>query len=163
MAQQYTDDEKQMFLDILAQTGIERRGREAIGCSHEVIRQWRKNDAAFAQGYVDALDTASDTLFEEARRRAYEGVEREKVIGSGDSARFITEVQYSDTLMLALLKATRPEQFADRTKSELSGPGGAPLNDFNETTAAARITALLDAAARRRAAGTPGEDPDPFS
>lgn len=153
------DNQRQAYLDQLARCGLVTPSLRAAGVSRSALLNWRK-DKAFADAEDEAKEEAADALELEARRRAEEGVERERVIGSGDSARFITETQYSDTLMLAMLKATRPEKFAERTKSEISGPGGGSI-EVNDTNAAARVAALMDAARRRKELAA--DEPDPFS
>ena len=163
------DDAKQQFLDALAQTGVigaaiaqvPAVSRGAATISRAAVSNWRKNDPAFEAAYQDALEASADALETEARRRAFEGVLREKCIGSGENARFIEEYVYSDTLLLALLKGNRPDKFAERTKSEISGPGGNAI-EMNDTSAAARIAAILDNAKARRDGVEPEPEIDPF-
>ena len=141
-----TDEDKQTFLDVLADTGVIQDGCRVAKVSRQTVYQWRKNDEVFEQAYADALNAASDALESEARRRAVEGVVRVKFNKEGTP---FDEVQYSDTLLLALLKAKKPSEFADRSKTEISGPEGAPIQT-NDTAAAARLVALLEEAKLRR-------------
>lgn len=146
----YTDTEKQTFLDALAKCGIVSDALKVAGIKSRVtINNWCRDDAEFKAGYEEAVATAADTLEAEARRRAVEGVIRAKMIGKGDDARLIDEVHYSDPLLIALLKANKPDKFAERSKTELSNPDGT-FKPENETAAAARIAALLDGARHRR-------------
>lgn len=160
-AMAFTDTEKQAFLDALAESGVVATAMRAAGIKgRPTITRWREADPDFDAAYQDALAEAADGLETEARRRAVEGVVRTKIIGTGDNARVIDEHHYSDTLLLALLKARKPEDFADRSKTELSNPDGS-LKPQNETEAAVRISALLDAARKRREAGEVA-DSDPL-
>ena len=151
------DEIKQAVLDELSKHGILATALSAAGVKRHEYRVWLQTDNDFLEAVDDAMANAADVIEDEVFRRAILGVEREKVIGSGENARHITEIVYSDSLAAMLLKGAKPEKFAERTKSELSGPGGAPI-ETNDTTAAARIVALLDAARMRK-----GDDVDPLS
>lgn len=160
MSQAYTDADKQKFLDHLAKTGVVAEALAAAGIkTRPTIIRWRETDEQFAAAYNDALADAADSLEAEARRRAVEGVVRTKVIGKGEDARVVDELHYSDSLLLALLKAKKPDEFAERTKTELTNPDGT-FKPENETAAAARIAAIFEAAKKRRAAG---EEDDLFA
>ncbi len=153
-----SDELKQAFLDALATSGVVKTAMLASGVrSYSTAKRWRDTDPEFEEAYHEALEASADLLEAEARRRASEGVVRVKF--HPKTGEQIDEVQYSDTLMMFLLKGSRPDKFAERTKSELSGPGGAPM-EVNDGAMSARIAALLDEARRRRANV---EDPDPFS
>jgi formylmethanofuran dehydrogenase subunit B len=155
----YTDTDKQTFLDALAKCGVVGDALKAAGIKTRItVNRWRESDEAFSAAYDEALETAADTLETEARRRAVEGVVSIKWVGKGDDREPVEEVKYSDTLLLALLKANKPDKFAERSKTELSNPDGT-FKPTNETEAAVRITALLDAA-RKRMEG--GADSDPL-
>lgn len=86
---------------------------------------WMKEDPTYPARFEDAKNKAARTLEDEAVRRAHQGLRKAiyykgKVVGH--------ETEYSDTLMLALLKANAPEKFIDRTATTLSAPGGGPVN-----------------------------------
>lgn len=154
-----TDENKQTFLDALARSGVIGTACRAAGITRPTAWRWRKDDALFDAAFLDAMADASDELEQEARRRAYEGVSTEKIVGTGDNARTIVETRYSDTLMLALLKAKKPDEFADRSKTEFSNPDGT-MRPENPENAAVRLAAILDEARRRRDNGEAPEDDD---
>lgn len=157
MSQTYTDADKQKFLDHLAKTGVVAEALVASGIKTRVtINRWRETDEQFAAAYNDALADAADSLEAEARRRAVEGVVTTKRTKDGET---YDEIKYSDSLLLALLKAKKPDEFAERTKTELTNPDGT-FKPENETAAAARIAAIFEAAKKRRAAG---EEDDLFA
>lgn len=65
-------------------------------------------------------------LEDEAVRRGYEGVERPVTIaGKREIIR-----EYSDTLLIFLLKAARPQKYRDYVRQEHVGPDGTPLNSI---------------------------------
>lgn len=149
-----TDEGKQAFLDALAKTGIIGSACRAAGVSRSAVYVWRQNDEQFADAYTEALADAHDTIEAEAHRRAVEGVTRQRALGSGENMQIIEELVYSDSLILALLKAKKPDEFAERTKAELTSPDGS-LKPEHPTEAAARIASLFDEARRRREASDP--------
>ena len=151
----HDDTTKQAFLDALAKTGNVGLSLRASGiASRQTVNAWRRDDEVFSAAYDEAIEDANDTLEAEAHRRAVEGVTRLKALGSGENMTIVEEVSYSDTLLLALLKANKPEKFAERSKTELTSPDGSFKPD-SSTESAARIAALLDEARRRREAGDP--------
>jgi hypothetical protein len=82
-----------------------------------------KRDPDFAARWADALEEACDALEAEARRRAVEGVE-EPVVSAGKLV--CTVRRYSDTLLLALLRAHRPERFARPAAISASAEAASP-------------------------------------
>lgn len=147
-----TDDQRQTFLDVLARTGIIADACREAGTTRTTVRNWRNSDEVFNAAYDEAMEEAADAVESELRRRAIEGVTRQKMIGSGDNAILIEEQQYSDTLILALAKATKPDKFAERTKAEITSPDNA-FKPADPTQAAARLASILDAARERKARG----------
>lgn len=158
-----SDDQKQTFLDALAKCGVIGDALVAAGIkSRQTVTRLREADPEFGEAYDEALEASRDTLESEARRRAVEGVSQIKFYPKGhpDAGKPYTEMNYSDSLLMFMLKGERGEKFAERTKSEISGPGGGPI-EANDTATAARIAALLDAARRRRDEEG-GADDDPL-
>lgn len=98
----------------------------------------RETDAVFAKAVQEALEEATDDLELEARRRAKDGTQK-PVYYQGLKCGVINE--YSDTLMIFLLKAHRPEKFRDKVKVEHGGIGGGAIPHKHEHTG--NITADL--------------------
>jgi hypothetical protein len=107
------------FLEALSKLGNVR-----LACSHaEVSRNvayvHRNTNAEFAERWDDAMDEAVDLLEHECRRRAAHGVERERWtrIGTDENGRplfkMIVEREYSDVLLMFLIKGARPEKYRD--------------------------------------------------
>jgi hypothetical protein len=79
---------------------------------------------AYRAAFEFAEIRATRTLEDEAVRRAHEGVRKAvrykgKVVG--------TETEYSDMLLLALLKGGNRKKFGDRSQVALTGADGKPL------------------------------------
>ena len=75
----------------------------------------------FAKDWKSAL-AGRNMLEDEAIRRAKDGVREKPVYQGGKLVGHVQE--YSDTLLIFLLKGARPEKYRDRVQQELSGPGG---------------------------------------
>lgn len=84
------------FLDALRMHGVVTRAALAAGIHRDTAYFERQRDPLFAQEWVDALDRGADMLEDTAKQRAYEG---------------------SDTLLIFLLKAHRPERYRETTRS----------------------------------------------
>lgn len=85
------------------------------GVHRTTVYVWRGADKEFAAAWDDAYEQGSDHLEDEARRRAVDGVTK-PLMYKGKKCGSIQE--YSDTLMITLLKARRPERFRDNAKVE---------------------------------------------
>ena len=81
------------------------------GYARSCVYDWRKQDTAFAERWKHALDIAGDLLEEEADRRGRDGYD-EPVFYQGEERG--QKRKYSDALLLARLKAIRPEQYREK-------------------------------------------------
>ena len=79
--------------------------------------EWREADPDFAKAWDDAVERGTDALEDEAVRRAMQGVLK-PVYQGGKKVGAIRE--YSDTLLIFLLKARRPEKFKERIEHGIS-------------------------------------------
>lgn len=80
--------------------------------------EWHTTDEDFAKAWDDALEEAMDGLEEAAWTRAKDGHQR-PVFQGGQHVGDVTE--YSDTLMITLLKAHRPDKYRERQQQEHTG------------------------------------------
>jgi hypothetical protein len=117
-----TKERQERFLKALADTGSVTAAVAMAGTSRTRVYELRKIDPAFAAVWYESEEVASDKLEEEARRRAVDGVQ-EPLVSAGkivrdDDGLPIAIRRYSDSLLLALLKAHRPERFKDRAVVE---------------------------------------------
>jgi len=99
---------RRQFLLAYAENGNTTRSAEIAGCSREAPYSlpW-KNDEAFQAGLVEAERMAGDRLEDECRRRAIEGVETPVGWYKGKAGGVVQK--YSDTLLIVMLKAKKPE------------------------------------------------------
>jgi len=88
---------------------------KAAGATPSQLARWREEDGAFLAAERQVREGIADELEREAVRRAFRGVRR-PVYQGGLLAGYLTE--YSDQLLMFVLKAMRPERF--REKSEVS-------------------------------------------
>jgi hypothetical protein len=81
---------------------------------------WLKEEE-FNKQFEEALEICIGVLEDEATRRAIEGTLK-PVYHQGVKIGSIRE--YSDTLLIVLLKARAPQKYKDRVANEHSGPNG---------------------------------------
>lgn len=123
------------FLTVLADQGVVRVACEAAKIDRSVVYKARETDAVFDQAWQDAIEHAADLLEEEARRRAFVGTMKPVFQGGKEVGRVR---EYSDTLMVFLLKGARPDKYRENVKAEITGSVGlhvvaAPLKMDEET------------------------------
>ena len=82
----------------------------ACGYARSSVYEWRQGDDAFAARWLRSIAMAVDLLEEEADRRGRDGTE-EPVFFRGASVG--ARRRYSDALLLARLKALRPDAYRD--------------------------------------------------
>jgi len=83
----------------------------AAGYARSCVYEWRKEDHAFAERWTCAARIAGDLLEEEADRRGRDGYD-EPIFFQGEQCG--VKRKYSDSLLLARLKAVRPEDYRER-------------------------------------------------
>lgn len=106
------------FLAALAQGYTITAACAKIGFTRPCVYGYRKDDPQFAAEWDDAYERGSDYIEDEARRRAVEGVTK-PVFYQGVVCGEVQE--YSDTLMIAMLKARKPEKFRERFDHNVTG------------------------------------------
>lgn len=94
------------------------------GFSRPAAYQRRERDAVFARAWDDAIEAGTDVLEDVATVRATRGVKR-PVYQGGKLVGEVTE--YSDVLLIFLLKGRRPWKYRDNAVIEHTGPGGGPV------------------------------------
>ncbi len=99
--------------------------------SRSNIYLWLNEDVKFRDLYEEACKEALGALEDEAVRRAYEGTIK-PVFQGGKKVGSIRE--YSDTLLIVLLKARAPEKYKERFQGELSGKDGKPIETVSTIT-----------------------------
>ena len=100
---------------------------KATGIDRSTFYKWLEEDSEFAKGFEDAKKRAVETLEAEAYRRAVKGVNK-PIYYKGQRCGYVRE--YSDSLLIFLLKGNAPEKYRER--HELVGANGKPLLDIKE-------------------------------
>lgn len=106
------------FITRLAETANVSAACKRAKCSRTEAYRTRDEDELFKAAWEEALEIATEALELEARRRAEKGV-LEPIFYQGVKAGTIR--RYSDTLMIFLLKAHKPEKYRDNVKNDHSG------------------------------------------
>lgn len=102
---------KSTLLIAYIRTGSLTRACQACSISQQAHRRWLRQDPLYAEAWADAQAALADSLEEEAIRRARDGIER-PVFQGGLQVGMTTE--YSDQLLMFLLKGMRPEKYRER-------------------------------------------------
>lgn len=113
-----TPEREEAFLTALSETANVSRSCQIAGITRSVAYEWRDNDPDFKVIWDKALDLGTDALEDEAIRRAKEGTDR-PVFYKGVQCGSVRE--YSDTMLIVMLKARRQEKFGDQSKVQHSG------------------------------------------
>jgi hypothetical protein len=140
-----TPKKEAAFLEALSTSGGNvRRSCESADVCRRTVYEWRAADPEFAVRWERAVELGTDALEDEALRRAHDGTDK-PVFHQGRECGVIRE--YSDTLMVFMLKARRPDRFKDRVANKFSGRVGsyvvaAPEEDESPEAWQARQTAV---------------------
>jgi hypothetical protein len=90
-----------------------------IGISRKTHYDWLKDDAVYAQAFVEAKEIRCDLLEHEADRRAIKGWD-EPVFYQGRACGVIRK--YSDQMLDRRLKAELPQKYRERWEGSLTVP-----------------------------------------
>lgn len=115
---------KLAFLELFPEVGSVKDTCDKLGLNRRTLHHWRTNDLEFEKEYQIAAKQTLTLLEDEAYRRAVTGIQK-PIFQGGHKVGFVTE--YSDTLLLALLKARDPQKYRERFTGEITGPDGKPL------------------------------------
>ena len=111
-------DWKPEFIELLRRTANVTLAARYAGRSRNQVYHVRRHSEDFAAQWREALEEGSDLLEAEARRRAVTGIDK-PVFFKGEVVGSITK--YSDSLLMFLLKAHRPQKFRDSGKVKHTG------------------------------------------
>jgi hypothetical protein len=141
---------KAAFLRVFMDTASITRACEIVGMNRERHYTWLEKDPDYKARFAVAVDRAADRLEDEGVRRAKRGTEKwvmykgqpcydVKRDANGEpirdkDGRFELDMrkplvirEYSDVLLMFMLKGLRPDKYRDNWKGEITGPGGGPL------------------------------------
>ncbi len=99
-----------VFLEKIMEGSSVNDARLAAGIGQDTLYRRRKNDVDFRAAWQEAGTLGTELLEHEAERRAYHGVKK-PVFYKGTECGTVQE--YSDTLLIFLLKARKPGMYRD--------------------------------------------------
>lgn len=104
-----------LFLQKLSEHGHIQKALDLVGISRVQLWRRRRDDPDFRAMFHEAQEIASESLEDEAQRRAVQGVNK-PVFWQGDIVGH--QIEYSDGLLTFLLKGLKPEKYRDRVSTE---------------------------------------------
>ena len=137
---------KTVFLNGLAAGKSVHNAADEAGVNFRNFYRWRDEDSEFEDGWKQATSKKLDDLEVEALRRAVKGVEK-PVYRGGEIVGHVTD--YSDSMLMFLLKAQYPEKYDAKSTSAKAG-SSVKDNQTNTQT----VEGALDALKRKFAAVT---------
>lgn len=114
----FTPQKRGKFLTRLRKTANVTKSAIYAGMSRRALYDRRDSDEDFAAEWNGAVEEAVELLEEEARHRAQDGV-LEPVFYQGKKVGRVRK--YSDTLLIFLLKAHKPEKYRERSEVKHTG------------------------------------------
>ena len=121
-----TRQHKRTFLEAFAEVGNISRAAMMTGITRQAVDGWKANDPAFLVEYERAQVESAERLETEARRRAVEGLVRKKFSAKGeplidpDTGDQYYEREYSDTLLIFLMKGANPGKYRENRGTEVN-------------------------------------------
>jgi hypothetical protein len=109
-------DWKPKFLDALAKFGVVSYAAESAGIHYTTAYKARERNPKFSADWDASIETAIGAMEKEAYRRAVKGTTVPVGWFQGAPGGYVQE--YSDTLIIFLLKANRPEKYRETIKVE---------------------------------------------
>lgn len=128
------------FLNCLSAGDSVRASSETAGIDRRTLYRWKEQDAVFAEAWKKAQDEGDgpSVLEQEAIRRAVSGVKR-PVYRGGEVVGHVTD--YSDSMLMFLLKAHHPEKYDPKAsasgeglEAEMAGAKDALLSKLHSAT-----------------------------
>lgn len=107
----FTLKKRGQFLETLRDVPNVTAAAHLIGMSRRALYNIREADEEFKKDWDDAVDEGVELIERELHRRAVEGVEK-TFYKNGEKTGSVTE--YSDVLLMFMLKAVRPDKYRER-------------------------------------------------
>lgn len=124
-----------IYLKALSETGNVQESCRVAKISRRTPYERQERDKTFAAACKESLEEATEKLELEARRRALHGLERKKfdkgvpLIDPATGEQYV-EREYSDTLMIFLLKAHKPDKYREKIDHRHGGNEDLPPIKF---------------------------------
>lgn len=120
--------QKKAFLDRFRLHGNVSRACRETSINRADVYRWKEHDEQFMLGWNVAEVEATEHLEEAAYERAVQGVTQETPIYfRGKAVDSIVKTEYSDTLLIFLLKARAPEKYRERVQMQHADAEGKRL------------------------------------
>jgi len=123
-----TDTNQRAFIAAYTHCASVSESARIVGLDRKQHYEWLKADPRYRAAFEAEADQAAQSLEDEAVRRALDGVRRPMYYrgkpvrsGRGRASRPVYEVEYSDQLLVLLLKRFRPQLYREHTVTEVSG------------------------------------------
>lgn len=117
---------KTVFLATLGKTSNITAAARKANVARSRAYQERDSDLDFAAAWDDALESAIDDAESEAWRRAVKGTIKQRHYDK-DGNLLGTTREYSDTLLMFMLKAHRSGRYREVVRGEFTGANGGPI------------------------------------
>lgn len=124
-----TQLKKERFLDVYGKVGTITAAAQGAGITRKTHYLWLKDDDKYSDAFQEKTEEAGERLEQEARRRAVAGTDK-PIVYQGEISRDkegkpVTIKEYSDTLLIFLMKGAMPNKYGDRVKH--TGDDGGPI------------------------------------
>ena len=117
-------DWKTLFLDALSKSPSVAAAAHAARVNRPYVYEVRSEDKNFAAAWDNAINVSLDLAEDELYRRGVKGYDK-PVFYQGDQVGKVRE--FSDTLLIFMLKAHRPEKYRETIQQQLTGKDGGPI------------------------------------
>lgn len=117
-ARRTPEKDREAWLEAFRVAGTVTGACKRTGIGRRTVYDWRQKHEDFALAWADVEEETTERMEREAIRRGMEGFESDvyhqgQVVG--------TERKYSDTLLIFMLKARRPEKYRDNVHVQHGG------------------------------------------
>ena len=113
-----TPKKREGFLDSLRAGNTISFACDAFNLARRAMYQLREDDEAFRAEWDEAYEEGAEILEQEARRRAVDGIDK-PIVYRGVITGKVKE--YSDTLLIFLIKGRKPDVYGDKIQQQQSG------------------------------------------
>lgn len=130
-SQKPADNWKEIFIAALLKSSNVSAACRKAKIARSFAYNERNLDAEFKAAWDEALEMALDDAESEAWRRGVKGTISNRQYDKDGN--LINETrQYSDTLLIFMLKAHRPAKYRETVRNELTGPSGGAIRMAQE-------------------------------
>lgn len=116
---------KRRFLELYVLVGNIQKTCDMLGMCRRTVYFWRQTNPEFKKAFEEADALSLELLEDEAHRRGVLGVDK-PVYQGGKFMGYVKD--YSDTLLIVLLKARAPEKYRERFEGKFLGADGKPMS-----------------------------------